>query len=108
LTSFDVQQAIVRDGHPVGITADVVQHLLGAGKGRLRVDNPFLLSQRRQVAKKLAAIAEVLQGGEELGLLGRRDGVVEGPISLERELVEKAQGCDDGFPLVPSSGDLWW
>src|SRR5215469_2220303 len=30
--------------------------------------------------------------GQFLWLLGRRDGVIEGPIPFERDLVEKAQG----------------
>ena len=35
LTVFDIEQAVVGDGDAVGIAADVVEHLLGSGEGRL-------------------------------------------------------------------------
>ncbi len=41
LTGFDVQQAVVRDGDAMGVAADVIEHLFGAGEGRLGIDNPL-------------------------------------------------------------------
>jgi len=34
-------QALVADGNPVGVAAQIVQHLSGAGPGRLAVDDPL-------------------------------------------------------------------
>ena len=65
LASCDIQQAIVRDGDAVGVAADVIEHLLGASKGRLGIDDPFCFSHGCQVTGKLAVIPEVLQGAEE-------------------------------------------
>src|SRR5579863_10249589 len=66
LTVFDVQQAIVRDCHTMGVASDVVQHLLRSGKGPFGIDDPFGSSHRRQVKDERAAIPEIFQGGEEL------------------------------------------
>ena len=54
------QEAARTDGHPVGITADVVQHLFGSSKGRLGIYDPFRLSHRGQVTGELAAVPEIL------------------------------------------------
>ena len=35
--------AMVGDGHPVGVPAEVIEHLFRSGKGLLGVDHPFLL-----------------------------------------------------------------
>jgi hypothetical protein len=48
----DVQEPMIGNGQPVGITADVVQDLFGAGKRPLGVDHPFGLAAGRQVIQK--------------------------------------------------------
>ena len=35
-------QAMVGDGHAVGVAAQIVEHMLGATEGRFRVDHPVL------------------------------------------------------------------
>jgi hypothetical protein len=42
---FDIEQAIVGDGHAVSVATHVVEYLLGPGKGCFGVDNPFRLPQ---------------------------------------------------------------
>ena len=41
LPSFDVQQAMVRNRDAVSVPANIVEHLLRAGKWRFGVDDPF-------------------------------------------------------------------
>ena len=41
LTSFDIHQAMVRNGDAVSIPANIIEHLLGARKGGLGIDDPF-------------------------------------------------------------------
>jgi len=38
-------QSMVGNGDPVGVTAKVVQYILGAAKGRFGVDDPVLSEQ---------------------------------------------------------------
>jgi len=54
----DVQDPMIGDGHPVGITANVVQDLLGAGERPLGVDHPFGLAAGRQVIQEFRSVPE--------------------------------------------------
>src|SRR6266853_1287836 len=65
---FDVQKSIVRDGHPMGIAADVVEQLLGAGEGCFGIDHPLLLAQRIEISPESLDLAQSLQRREELEL----------------------------------------
>ena len=76
MTSFDIQQAIVRNRDAVGVAADVIEHLLGAGKGFLGIDDPFGFPRRGQVIDKLTPIPEISQGTEETQFAGI-EGVLE-------------------------------
>jgi|SRR5580692_10595755 hypothetical protein len=69
---------MVRDGHAMGVTAQILEHILGATKGWFAVDHPVLseqwsepgsedlgLSDRRQIAREVELL--VLEGGLETG-----------------------------------------
>ena len=45
LLAVEGRQAMVADGHAVGIAAEVAQYMGRAAEGRLGVDEPFLLAQ---------------------------------------------------------------
>jgi hypothetical protein len=47
---------MVRDGHTVGVAAEILQHVLGSAKGWLGVDDPIFAEERTQ------------PGGEGLGM----------------------------------------
>ena len=49
LSVIEVEEPLVGDGDPVGVAADVVEHLVGAGEGWLRVDHPLRLPRRVQM-----------------------------------------------------------
>ena len=40
---FQLQNAMIADGNPIGVPAQVLKHALGAVKRRLAVDNPLLV-----------------------------------------------------------------
>ncbi len=40
----DVEETMIGDGHPMGISAKVIEHLLRSGKRRLGVDHPLLFA----------------------------------------------------------------
>src|SRR5205085_2594531 len=42
-------QPAVRDGDTVGVAGEIGEHRLGAGEGRLGVDEPVLVPQRREI-----------------------------------------------------------
>ena len=50
--------AVIRDGHAVGVAAEVAQNLFGAAEGRLRVDIPFLAAELVDQQLELSRIAE--------------------------------------------------
>jgi hypothetical protein len=43
---FDIDNPMIGNGDPVRLAVDIVNHLLGAGEGRLGVDDPFHVSDR--------------------------------------------------------------
>ena len=53
-----VEQPVVGDGDPVGVAADVVQHLLRSGEGRLRVHDPLRASCGHEVPGKGRSVAK--------------------------------------------------
>lgn len=44
------EDAVIADGDPVGISAEVLENTLGATEGRLAIDNPLLLVKLSQEA----------------------------------------------------------
>ena len=65
LTIPDSQQALVGDGHPVRVAAEVFQYLRGTAPGRLGVDDPLLLAQRGQKGGEVVWLLERFQFAEE-------------------------------------------
>ncbi len=61
---------LVADGDPVGVAAEVVEDLFGAGEGLLGVDEPFGLACRAQVLGEGARVGERLQAVGEMQLSG--------------------------------------
>jgi len=61
-------QSMVGDGDAVGVTAEILEHILGAPEGWFRVDHPVFAKQRSQ------------PGGEESGLRERRQ--IPGKVQL--------------------------
>ena len=56
-TAFDIDDPMIGDGHPVGVAADVVHHLLWSGEGRFRVNNPFQISHWLQMTAESLRIS---------------------------------------------------
>ena len=43
-------ESMVGDGHAMSVKAEIVEHILGAAEGWLRVDDPGLAKERSQPA----------------------------------------------------------
>jgi hypothetical protein len=43
--AVEIKQAVIADCNPMGIAAQITEHLLGVSKGRLGVCNPILVSK---------------------------------------------------------------
>jgi hypothetical protein len=63
---FDVEQPVIGDGNAVGITAHVIEHLLGSGERSFGVDDPVALFQGRQIPGECGPVLQRLQRAEEL------------------------------------------
>ena len=76
---MEAAQTLVADSDAVGITAEVVEDLFGAGEGSLRIDHPFGLAGRAEVLGEAAGVGERLQRAGEAqasgleGVLQRRE-----------------------------------
>ncbi len=61
----EAEQAAVRDGDAVGVAGEIGEHRLGSGEGRLGVDEPVLLPQRREIGGKGRPVAQAAELAEE-------------------------------------------
>ena len=66
LTVIGADQPMVGNDHAMGITAQVLQDLLGATEGGLGIDDPVGVAQRREVLGKGLRLAQCLERREEL------------------------------------------
>jgi hypothetical protein len=88
---MDIDNAVVRDCYPMGIAANILQYLLGAGKGALGVDDPILGVELIHEALEALGGPELLRflpPGETL----LRVGLTQGIEKLAPE--DLAQGLD--------------
>src|SRR5215472_18566413 len=56
--SIECQQAMIGNGHAMGVAAQIAQHLHRTAKGRLGVDDPILTVQAAQQLRELSRISE--------------------------------------------------
>lgn len=82
---LECEQAMVGDGHAVGVAAQISQDLLWSTKGRLGVDDPLFGSQRSQERIEVARVREVRQGAMK-GEFAKVESVVQ---CLEKETAEQ-------------------
>ena len=80
------EEAVVGDGAPMSVAAEVIEDLLGRAEGRFGVDNPFLLGERFEPAGEGARVRQIgRSAGKQETVLG------EGSV----EQVEKLPSEDD-------------
>ena len=68
LIVVDVEEAVIADGHPMGIAAHVVKNLLRPGEGPLGIDHPLRSLRAGQKLSESLAFAKRFQVGEEVQL----------------------------------------
>ena len=79
LAVLDSEEAVVGDGDAVGVSAEVVEDVLGTGEGPLGVDDPLGLSERLEVAGEGSGVVERGEAVAELEPSGsERPGEVRG------------------------------
>ena len=59
LASLEVDDAVVGDGHAVGVAAQVAEDLLGSAEGRLGVDDPVLAVEAVAEAPPPAIVGQI-------------------------------------------------
>src|SRR5205814_10594092 len=84
LTIFDVQKTIVGDGDGMSVASDVVEDLLGSGKGWFGIDHPFCIAKGVEISDEGSWIVQLKERGKEMQLSG-----VEGLLQqLEKQAAE--------------------
>ena len=79
-TVVDRQDALVGDGHAVGVAAEVVEHAGGAREGGLGIDDPLAATQRPEVAVEGSGVSERSEGAAEAQAV-----VAESPLEFGQE-----------------------
>ena len=106
---LDGQDAVVGEGHAVGVATDVVEHAGGSVEGRLGVDDPLAAAQGPEVAVEGSGVGERGEGAGE-----PQPAVAEGALELvEEEGAEAAredahrqeEAGPAGDPAVAVGGD---
>ena len=101
LTVLDGEEAVVGDGDAVGVLAEVVEDLVGAGEGGLGVDDPLGLAEGLEVAGEGVGVIERGEGVAELEPAGAK-GLLE---QFEEETAEQAGQDPDGEEEAGAAGD---
>ena len=101
LTVLDGEEAVVGDGDAVGVAAEVVEDLVGAGEGGLGVDDPLGLAEGLEVAGEGGGVIESGQGVAELEPAGA-EGLLE---QFEEEAAEQAGQDANGEEEAGAAGD---
>ena len=79
------EQSSVRNGDAVGIAREVGEHRFGTSEGRLGIDHPAFLADRREVSQEGPAVGEWSEAAEE----GEPAGVVKGEQFGEEQAAEQ-------------------
>src|SRR5882762_5067242 len=82
----EADQPVVRDGHAVGVAAQIVEYVSGVAEGRLRIDYPLGLCGRREKGGERLNVGERFKLAVEMQCAG-----VEGMAQLcEKQTPEQA------------------
>ena len=79
------KQPPVRDGDAMSVAREIGEHGFGPGEGRLGVDHPALMAERREVAQEGAPVSERREAAEE----SKPAGVVECDQSGEEQATKQ-------------------
>jgi hypothetical protein len=63
--SVEADQPAVRDRDAMGVASEIGEHCLGAGEGRLRVDEPVFLAEWREVRGEGRPTTQAVKFAEE-------------------------------------------
>lgn len=95
---IEADEPPVRDGDPMSVAGQIGQHCLGAGKGRLGIDDPALFPGRGQMTQERPPLGEVLHGTEE----GEPPSIVQcdqpGEEQATEQLAQHLDGEKEGRP----------
>src|SRR5713101_7246857 len=61
LSILQLFQPVVGDGDTMRVAAEIIQHAIGTAEWRFRVDYPFTVMERRQIAGEALGIGQWLQ-----------------------------------------------
>src|SRR5438876_105416 len=95
----DRAEAVVGDGDAVRVAAEIREHMVGPGEGRLAVDDPGLLAQRGEPRRERGGRAERSQAASEMQFAPIERPLQTGEIAAAEDL---GQGADREEEVGPS------
>jgi len=69
LVVLESHEAVVGDGHPMGVAGEIAQHMMGSAKGWLGIDDPVLTEQGAQEGAEGLLVFERLESSGESKLV---------------------------------------
>ena len=91
-------QSAVGDGHAVGITSQILEHVLGAVQGRLSIDDPLGLALWIEPGMECSGVGEPGQLPAELQLAFGKSYFQEGQQLLPEQTAQDLGGQEELWP----------
>ena len=105
---MDLEDTVIADGDPVGISAEVLKDPLGATEGRFAIDDPLLPVERSLKGFEVSGIFEMTKrvGKKEIPFFEEvMEEVKELPSERGRQdPYGKEKPFTGGYPVVPLRG----
>jgi hypothetical protein len=86
--AVEAPQTPIRDGDPMGVATQIIEHVFGAAKGWFRVDNPLGLDGGRELSGERSRVTRRL----ELAMEAQRAGIERIAQLVEKEPREDPYG----------------
>jgi hypothetical protein len=109
LAVLDAKQAVIGDGHAMGVPAEVVEDLCRTAEGWFGIDHPLEVAKRLQVLGKSSGVTESLERREEVQLARVKGGLEMFEEQAPKESREHPNGKEKvgtaGDPMLAVRGD---
>jgi len=107
--AIDAEEAVIGDGHAMGVPAEVVEDLCRTTEGWFGIDHPIDVAKRLQVLGKSSGVTESLERREELQLVRLKGGVEmfeeQAPEELREHPNREEEVGTAGDPMLTVRGD---
>lgn len=99
LVILESDEAVIGNGHAMGVAGEITQHVMRTGKGRLGIDDPVLTEERTQERAERFLVFERLERTGELELVLLESSFQAGDELSAEEATENVDGKEEGENL---------